>query len=279
MTDEKTQRLKNLLDKMSIIDQKIDKEEIKKEFCEIYKNQERHEYSKIYGVLIKIDKEISGKDLNTLSDNIYQIIECLHDKADIEKSVYKLYNHINLELARIDYMKVIDEKTDKTKNELKNKITELLFDSEHLKESFENQNKSLKEQINKTEELENNLKDYNKEVFGIMGIFLSIFSIIGINFDVYKMISNLPLSKVILLFITVNISLLLLFNFMFCFIKDNLIREREKTENTNGFWLALSILIVMGVVSVVNINRIPEDKVRKINELEQEVKELKNKLK
>ena len=70
--------------------------------------------------------------------------------------------------------------------------------------------KNLETQLKETEEIKENIKDYNKEIFGVMGIFLTIFSIISINFDAYKAVAELSLSKILLLFIGINLSLFLI---------------------------------------------------------------------
>lgn len=268
-------------------------------------NATRHLYSRIFSILAAIndyknDKEYKENeknfDLNKTKQNIlyiYGFVIKNHPEEEFQFNVIKLYDHINLDIARIEYTEGIDRKTEETRKELeKNKIktedeiAELLLKSNELKEDLDKQLKNSKgmqekieEQIEITENLEKNLKDYNKEVFGIMGVFLTIFSIIGINFDVYKAISELSLSKILLLFVGINLSLFLILNFMFGFIKDILISKNVPTTNKNNyFWYTFAGLLIIGIVIVINMRYVPETRVQKIIELEKKVKILEEKL-
>ena len=268
-------------------------------------NATRHLYSRIFSILAAIndyknDKEYKENeknfDLNKTKQNIlyiYGFVIKNHPEEEFQFNVIKLYDHINLDIARIEYTEGIDRKTEETRKELeKNKIktedeiAELLLKSNELKEDLDKQLKNSKEmqekieeQIEITENLEKNLKDYNKEVFGIMGVFLTIFSIIGINFDVYKAISELSLSKILLLFVGINLSLFLILNFMFVFIKDILISKNVPTTNKNNyFWYTFVGLLIIGIVIVINMRYVPETRVQKIIELEKKVKILEEKL-
>lgn len=211
------------------------------------------------------------------------IYKCIIIEKNIDEnckaSIIKLYDHINLEIARIEYMRNIDRKSEKAREELEKNKTEtkigiknMLYESKELK-------KNLEKQLDEIKGIKENIKDYNKEVFGIMGVFLTIFSIIGINFDVYKTISALSLSKILLLFVGINLSLFLILNFMFGFIKDILISKNISVTNKNSyFWHTFIGLLVIGVVIVINMRYVPETRVQKIIELEKKVKILEEKL-
>ena len=78
----------------------------------------RHMYSGIYSVITAVDGN-EDCNLETLSQNIARLhkeIQARHaDKKDVCKGVQKLYDHTNLDIARINYLK---EKSDKVKSEL-----------------------------------------------------------------------------------------------------------------------------------------------------------------
>lgn len=301
------EKLKNLIEfiiKLSV--ERVTAKNIKEKIDvleKIYSNNEnRHLYSYIFSTLTLIDGHENKKegkkniDLNNVKQNIYFIymhVIKYYPNLECKSSIIKLYDHISLDIARIEYTKKIDRKTEEARKELEiNKIkteddiAELLLRSNELKEDLDKQLKNSKDmqdkigkQIETTQKLESNIKDYNKEVFGIMGVFLTIFSIIGINFDVYKAVSALSLSKILLLFVGINLSLFLIFNFMFGFIKDILISKNISVTNKNSyFWHTFIGLLVIGVVIVINMRYVPETRVQKIIELEKKVKILEKKL-
>jgi len=276
--DEKNRKLENFLERASSINEKFEKNSELKKLEEIYEGNFRHKYSIIFKKLVELDKQLENFSIEMLSENIFTIFLESQKTNDckIKKSVEKLYDHVNLDVARIGYMKAIDKKTeDNRKNQEKDKIhmqddiADLLLKSKKLKDESQKLREKLEKQIDKSEKLEQNLKDYNKEVFGIMGVFLTIFSIIGLNFDVYKAVSALSLSKILLLFVGINLSLFLILNFMFGFIKDILISKNISVTNKNSyFWHTFIGLLVIGVVIVINMRYVPETRVQKIIELE-----------
>nr|DAX68051.1 MAG TPA: hypothetical protein [Caudoviricetes sp.] len=286
--DEKNRKLENFLERASSINEKFEKNSELKKLEEIYEGNFRHKYSIIFKKLVELDKQLENFSIEMLSENIFTIFLESQKTNDckIKKSVEKLYDHVNLDVARIGYMKAIDKKTeDNRKNQEKDKIhmqddiADLLLKSKKLKDESQKLREKLEKQIDKSEKLEQNLKDYNKEVFGIMGVFLTIFSIIGLNFDVYKAVSALSLSKILLLFVGINLSLFLILNFMFGFIKDILISKNISVTNKNSyFWHTFIGLLVIGVVIVINMRYVPETRVQKIIELEKKVKILEEKL-
>lgn len=309
MEDKKLDELEKFIEEIST--EYLDANENKNEMVESYYNllrkiyycnDFRHLYSSIYSKLSNLDmlaKKNSINPMTYVNQNITLIYEYSKEKVeqDIEKpeekeflsKITKLYDHLRLDTSRILHMRNIDNKTEearKDKIKTEDEIEELLLKSNKLKEDLDKQLKDSKdmqdkieEQIEITKNLENNLKDYNKEVFGIMGVFLTIFSIIGINFDVYKAISELSLSKILLLFVGINLSLFLILNFMFGFIKDILISKNVSVTNKNSyFWYTFIGLLVIGIVIVINMRYVPETRVQKIIELEKKVKILEEKL-
>lgn len=296
---------KFLYDLNEIQDEKnINLSEEYKKLDDIYSNNFRHDYSKIFQVLTDMDKKDTNNAL--FITQLSSKIEFLYNKSDnhtffenkdyLKNALHKLYDHINLDVARITYMKDINQKTEDVRKESeKNKIkteddiSDLLIKTKDLKDKLDNQiqknrllEKKLKSQVRTTKEIEKNLKDYNKEILGVMGIFLTIFSIISINLDAYKAVSGLSLSRILLLFVGINLSLFLILNFMFGFIKDVLVSKNVLVNKTNNyFWYTFLGLAIIGTIIVINMRYVPETRIQKIEDLQLRIEklEIKNKLK
>lgn len=275
-----------------------------KKLDDIYSNNFRHDYSKIFQVLTDMDKKDTNNAL--FITQLSSKIEFLYNKSEnyaffenkdyLKNALHKLYDHINLDVARITYMKDINQKTEDVRKESeKNKIkteddiSDLLIKTKDLKDKLDSQieknrllEKKLKSQVKITKEIEKNLKDYNKEVLGVMGIFLTIFSIISINLDAYKAVSGLSLSRILLLFVGINLSLFLILNFMFGFIKDVLVSKNVLVNKTNNYFCYTFLgLAIIGIIVVINMRYVPETRIQKIEDLQLRIEklEMKNKLK
>lgn len=87
----------------------------------------RHFYSDIFATVSLIDADASLGDINTLVDNIEFIqneyIDKNYDdageKIDIRKEIEKLYDHVNLDVARLNYLAQTFSKTESSLAELK----------------------------------------------------------------------------------------------------------------------------------------------------------------
>ena len=105
----------------------------------------RHYYSDIFGVLSQIDNDINYGDTEILSQNM-EIVQREYpeywrhnaltsdDTRDISKNIEKLYDHINLDIARINYSKAIESRS---QDELK-KVRKTLKEVEDEVQEMEN---------------------------------------------------------------------------------------------------------------------------------------------
>lgn len=294
MTSQKLKELDDFIIMLST--EKITKRN-QKEKIEILKkiynsDENRHLYSSIFSLLTMIDRhEYKNQNnqkfiLNNIKENILSIYKFIFIEKNIDEnckfSIIKLYDHINLEIARIEYMRNIDRKSEQAREELEKNKMETKIDIENLLSESKKLKKNLETQLEETKEIKENIKDYNKEIFGVMGVFLTIFSIISINFDAYKAVAELSLSKILLLFIGINLSLFLILNFMFGFIKDILISKNVSiNQKNNGFWYTFLGLTIIGTIIVINMRYVPETRIQKIEDLQLRIEklEMKNKLK
>lgn len=171
--DEKRDSFKMLLFKLALSQMTLssnkDKSEIYLEFERLYAKDDeledfRHFYSDIFAVLSLIDKDPSLGNIEILSQNmdiIRQGYRPMNNGADgnpvnIEKQINKLYDHINLEIARINYFKETEMRTE----------TELEKVSETLSQ-IEDSVSNMEDTIVMADEMQ-------KQYITILGIFASI---------------------------------------------------------------------------------------------------------
>ncbi len=157
-------------------------------FEDIYYNYSRNEkfrhyYSDIFSTLTLIDGDSSIGSLDILAQNIQTIKDGYIPKntdengnaIDISKEIVKLYDHTNLDIARINYTKTM---TNETLSELaKNRLLVVSLEQK-VRESED----ALKEISNKTIDdlkqlsgkVQERQEDMQKEYITILGIFAAI---------------------------------------------------------------------------------------------------------
>ncbi len=157
----------------------------------------QHYYSDIFSTLTLIDGDSSIGSLDILAQNIQTIKDGYIPKnkdengkfINISKEVVKLYDHTNLDIARINYTKTMTNETmsELTKNkllvvELEQKVKE----AEKLLEELSN--KTIDNVKNLCDQVQEKQGDMQKEYITILGIFTSIVlaftgGIIGVCFS------------------------------------------------------------------------------------------------
>ena len=185
---------------------------------EIYgKGKFKHEYSRLLVILFefeqgdeKIDIERLGDKLKFLYSEIEENREYFKNKKYLEGNIRKLYDHISLEIQRINYMKTIDSKTEENKREL------ML--------SLNQKDEELKGLIR---EYASEIKRIDKETMKKMGMYLSVFTLIAGNIAVlFKGIDVSPFELAGLIFI-VNSTLLVSIRTLFYFVDKDKKASRD----------------------------------------------------
>ncbi len=171
--DEKRNRFKMLLFKLALsqgtLSSNKEKSEVYLDLEGIYAKDDecedfRHFYSDIFAVLSLIEKDPSLGNTEILSQNMdiirrgYRPIntDANGNTVNIEKQINKLYDHINLEIARMSYFNQTEMRT---QEELK-KVSETLSE-------IENNVCDMEDTIEKADEMQ-------KQYITILGIFASI---------------------------------------------------------------------------------------------------------
>lgn len=185
-------------------------QEIQKDIINIYGNGKRHNYSLVTSYIM--EKIAPHKDfdqtLSIVCDKLTILIELLDDDK-CKTSLQKLYDHINLELIRLNYTK-----------ELENDLVE----SKRQLDEIQTQSQTIKD----------DLKKQQAQYITILGIFASIV----ITFTAGFGFSSAVFSKVgdtnpfILAFIMCFVAFFIgnILHFLFRFIKD--INQIQRP----GFW-------------------------------------------
>lgn len=210
-SDEKQQRLENCLYRLS---KKILNEEEVDDyldiFQEIYSNRFRHRYNRFFAIVTKIGESEESCNLLFLTSNIEAIIMKMEEEYSkgckkrlwIYKPLFKLSDHLNLEIARYDYYyTVYDLKLKKMESD-RDKI------KRQLNESYESLRKA-----------EEKLSGLQKEIITIMGIFSAIVvGGVGSFSGVKEIFSNLDKLSIYKFYSTVAFFGIITFNIAFMMI-------------------------------------------------------------
>lgn len=216
--DDKQRSLDELIFVLSKTETKISSDNILayvEKIQQIYDGDFRHYYSKVFGTLTMI-KNDSQYDLQNLTDNIrtiFEKIEHRHREKDCEEEFYlkakKLYDHINLDVARINY-------------------------TEELVNRLNAQNSKLRDDLLKiSQKAERMQRDY----VTILGIFAAIILafVSGITFSTSALNNIDKVSIYHLVFVILLIAALVfnLVNLLLCFLRE--INYVDLTGNDNVF--------------------------------------------
>lgn len=170
MNEEKREQLKKIIEELandSILSNKKNKNNYYYKLKKIYtgKNGEllRHYYSDIFQILTKIKN--NNKNIISVGTNLKLIYDLSLSKQDKEFSniIRKLYDHTNLEIARIEYVTSIDTKLDLT--------------GEGLQDKYNRIEKQAQKIVDKQNSVENTVKRVEgiySEFVSILGIFSAI---------------------------------------------------------------------------------------------------------
>ena len=134
----------------------------------------RHFYSDIFIVLTQIQQGDYPGSIDILGQNLaairkgYQPINTDENgkKIDIQNALKKLYDHVSLDIARINYSDAADRKV-----EQRDSIMQIKAEVIGVQTSIEAAQKALDTEVTK---VRNDVKDVQKEHIAILGIFASI---------------------------------------------------------------------------------------------------------
>lgn len=208
----------------------------------IYQGNFRHQYSKLFLIISTIDKHLTlnTTDLLQTMDEFIDYIKRNESAYSInfKKDIYKLYDHVVLEILQIRYMGEIENKGDAN-------------NATAMKEL--NHAKSLAEAAsNNANKATDKLSNMQKEYIAILGIFAAIILafVSGLVFSnsVLQNIDKASIYKLLLISITIGFFITNILLFLFNFVKS-IIRNNENNSaldpHISYFNLAAIILILV----------------------------------
>lgn len=225
----------------------------------ISKENFRHYYSDIFSTLTLIDGDSSIGSLDILAQNIQTIKDEYipvstdenGDFINISKEIVKLYDHTNLDIARINYTKTM---TNETMSELaKNRLLVVSLEQK-VRESEE----ALKEISNKTiddlkqlsGQVQERQEDMQKEYITILGIFAAIVLAFtgGIVFS-SSVLENIDKPSIYRLSLVAFIIGLVFFNLIWILI--DFIRDiNGKVLRKKWSWIIVNLILIGGIIGV-----------------------------
>lgn len=207
---EKREKIKKCIKILSEEMSKENYENLLKDFKEIYDGGFRHFYSDISILLLNSDVSCSlqnfnnnmGKNtecinLDLLAENMRNFYEYAEEeKFEYIKNLDKLNDHVTMDIARINYWKKLNE----------NYSNSLKTLNDQLQKSKGELESKTKQAISASEGVKNNLKNIYTGFLSIIGVFLSIFTLISVNINFFGHFNkeNNSIIDSILLFILVN---------------------------------------------------------------------------
>lgn len=219
----------------------------------------RHYYSDIFSTLTLIDGDSSIGSLDVLAQNIQTIkdeyVAINKDEngtvLDISKEILKLYDHTNLDIARINYTKTM---TNETMSELaKNKllVSELEKKVQNSEGLFQDMTgRTIKKVKRLSRQIQKNQEDMQKEYITILGIFAAIVLAFtgGMVFSssVLENIDKASVYRIVLVSLIVGLVFFNLIWLLTDFIRD--INGKDKGIS----WLCLLVNAVLlgGIIAV-----------------------------
>lgn len=239
----------------------------------------RHKYYLIFGIVVEYSKT-TDKNVNVLIENINTLREYASTKDDeVKLSIEKLYDHINLDYARLDYMNTVQSDNlskikiamseveaqklaiDSIKKEYDQKFEEHVKTLEKTKEDFANEIK--------TQEIENKNASVTL-LYTMIGTILS-FSILAGSFEA---IMNMPLVTQRVALVMANIAIVFITLYFIKVLNFDNTNEKIKKhlKYVIGVFLFLLLIVIGSMVVEYNVYG------SKVEEYENTVEELNTKI-
>ena len=222
----------------------LDSDELK-EYSEklenIYSNSDfRHSYAEIS---IFLEQKTFPDQRDNLTNHVDRILSYLNENnssSDIVKKVAKLADHIQLESVRLS------------------RIENIKYIGQQIKsESTLEQNK-LKENVKKSEELKEDLKNMNTQLVSVLGIFtgivLSIFGGISLFSSIFNNINNVGKYRIVFITALTGFILFNLISYMFSEVSYLTGKSKALFSNLkqphNIIYIICNIVLIIIMISI-----------------------------
>jgi hypothetical protein len=216
----------------------------------------RHFYSDILSTLTQIDSDDNEGSLDVLAVNMqaikdgYQAVNYDGDELiDISKSIIKLFDHTNLEVARINYTKQLNNATKSDLASTKELLKKQREEFDNTKSETETIRNTLREETEKAnKKIEDNQKQMQNEYVTILGIFAAIVLAFtgGMTFS-SSVLNNISKASVYRLSLISFIIGLVFFNLIWVLI--DFVRDiNGKTIRKKWLFVVVNIIMVGGII-------------------------------
>lgn len=239
-----------ILEKLMISPLGSDKNEMDKIICSLesaYTNNFRHSYSAINAYLIKkVEGDINKIDQITENlKEIYYSLREIENKKDLSDKIFKLYDHINLEVIQLKFIA-------NTENSIRETSKSIQQAKEEIYNKIEETGKSIQQA---KEEIQSELSKHQTNYITILGIFAAIvLSFVGTFTFSTSVLQNIDRTNIFKLtfiilvigFFIVNI-LFLLFKFL-CKITNTNSDTQNTPYNKTTEWRIFIFSILIFIV-------------------------------
>ena len=213
----------------------------------------RHLYSGISNILFSAkveDSDYLNRGMDTLSSNFEMMLGIVNDQDNdyFKKTFRKLYDHVNLELLRVNYNSLINVAQDKKLNILSNQINDK---TKELNENSKQRKKEIERILNEALE---ELRSVQKSNISILAIFAAVIMTFtgGFSFiaNSFSGLTDIPLEKLICLASFIGLILVNLLYALMKFIWGIVKTEKDKREIPFGVGTLVAINIVFAIFAI-----------------------------
>lgn len=216
------------------------------DIIELYRDDYRHQYSIIMKIIASIHEADKGEEklqkiiynlgylYNSLESSGYQFSN-LNDFEKLKKSLYKFRDHVNLEVARIEYTRGMIERQNANNRQL-------FADIENQKRELRTFNMDLsstKKAMEKT----------NIDIIGIASLIFSAFTLITTNVSIFSAISSrtdLSIIKILAIAVLFNLIVVSAVFVIFKMVRaSSRINESRNIGIYVGVFIGISILLIL----------------------------------
>lgn len=253
--DEKREQLQDILIELSDSQKKLQEEDnytgIIKKLEDLYygeKQNYRHYYNDIFAIISTIAKE-EDKSLDILAENM-RIIHSVYEPDEkgfgrepknIRNELNKLYDHINLEIARLHYFNTSESNTE---GKLKN-LTDTL--------------NNVEDKLKKMEATEEKIDDMQKQYITILGIFASIVITFtggtAFSTSVLQNIANASIYRISLIVFVLAFSLTNIVYILTRFIRE-ISKKKDEIIKYPRYMIVLNVIYGLCILIIVVSQRL-----------------------
>lgn len=222
-----------------------------------YSDNFRHYYSDIFACLTMIENDSDIGSLDVLTQNMAAIKNGYKPKnmdengelIDISREITKLYDHVNLDISRINYTnrvagQALSElaRTQCIISTLKDKLDEAERIREESNKELHNESENLKNEIN------NSQKKMQNEYITILGIFASIVLAFtgGMTFS-SSVLENIDKSSIYRIILVICLLGIVLFNVIWMLIKF-LCDINGKVTYRKRYVIIVDVALIAGIL-------------------------------